>query len=461
VDEALGPDDPALITAPFDAAAVERLGERLVDLHAALPPEEQRALEHLVWRALEPLDRYGLAEDRILSDDERELVADLDAAAPDAGSDVDPDAGPVTIVVKGTRHCNLRCTYCHDWRTGPDATMSFPTLAALVAGALRDPAHSSVDFIWHGGETTLLPIEWYERALVLQARFRRPNQVVRNSLQTNATRLTRRWAAFLRDNQFGVGVSLDGPAEIHDQTRIDTAGRPTYQRVREGMALLERFGVEYGVLTVADREVIDRGARALLQFIVDAGVSSFGVLPAEPPNLPDAVCCTVVSHYADPVTMGRFMCELYDLLAEHTDGPHCRELDAIEKRLAADDAGFCKLGGDCLGQFYMVEPTGEISHCDLFQGDARYDFGHVGPRAFLDVRRTLALAERRRARAAEVDAMRGCPHFEVCQGWCPHETYLSVRHNPAHDSSCCGLAPVIEHIGRRLEQGAPTAVTVG
>ncbi len=139
----------------------------------------------------------------------------------------------MTLVVKGTRHCNLRCTYCHDWSDQPDATMSFDTLAALTAGALRDPAHSSVEFVWHGGETTLLPIEWYRRAMVLQARFRRPGQAIRNSLQTNATRLNDEWGRFLRDNHFTVGVSLDGPPEIHDQTRVDAAGvRPMREFVK-------------------------------------------------------------------------------------------------------------------------------------------------------------------------------------------------------------------------------------
>jgi uncharacterized protein len=220
------------------------------------------------------------------------------------------------------------------------------------------------------------------------------------------------------------------------------------------MTVLDRFGVSYGVLIVADQEVIDRRAAALLHFIEEVGVSSFGVLPSAPPNVPDAAPGTPAEHYTDPATMGKFMCDLYDLLAERGDGaPVCRELHSLEQRLTGEKAALCKLGGDCFGQFYMVEPTGEISHCDLFQGDARYDFGRAGPRAFAEARQTSAMAERRQARAAEVDAMRGCAHFDVCQGWCPHEAYLSVRHNPAHDPTCCGLAPVIRHVQGRLDAG--------
>ncbi len=133
------------------------------------------------------------------------------------------------------------------------------------------------------------------------------------------------------------------------------------------MAILDTFGIEYGVLTVADQEVIDRGAPAFVDFIEQAGVRRFGVLPSEPVNLPDAVPGTPVEHYTDPATMGAFMCEVYDLLAERgEDGPRCRELDSLERQLQGDEPGLCKMAGDCLGHYYMIEPTGEISHCDLF-----------------------------------------------------------------------------------------------
>src|SRR5262245_24331312 len=98
--------------------------------------------------------------------------------------------GFVSLIVKGTRLCNLRCTYCHDWRSGQDQTMTFPVMARTIAAALRDPEYDAVEFIWHGGETTVLPIAFYEKALLIQSRFRRPGQLIRNLIQTNGTRLT-------------------------------------------------------------------------------------------------------------------------------------------------------------------------------------------------------------------------------------------------------------------------------
>src|SRR5215471_659649 len=110
----------------------------------------------------------------------------------------------ISLIIKGTRLCNLRCAYCVDWRTDRDQTMSFPVMARLIAAALSDPRHDAVEFIWHGGETTILKRSFYEKALFVQSKFRRPGQRIHNSIQTNGTRLTAEWCRFFRANKFGV-----------------------------------------------------------------------------------------------------------------------------------------------------------------------------------------------------------------------------------------------------------------
>src|SRR5262245_50285571 len=122
----------------------------------------------------------------------------------------------VALFVKATRLCNLRCSYCNDWRVGHNQIMTFPVMAAMTGKVLQDPLHDSVEFIWHGGEPTLLNRIFYEKAIHAQARLRRPGQVIFNSLQTNATRLDEEWARFFRSNRFSVSISLDGPAFLHD-----------------------------------------------------------------------------------------------------------------------------------------------------------------------------------------------------------------------------------------------------
>ena len=129
-------------------------------------------------------------------------------------------AGALGLIVKATRLCNLRCAYCHDWRTGPGQTMSFEVMARMTASALETSGPDGVDFIWHGGEPTVVGIPFYEKALYVQAQFQHPGQRVSNSFQTNATLLTDRWLRFLQDSQFSVSVSLDGQCSIRRRITV-------------------------------------------------------------------------------------------------------------------------------------------------------------------------------------------------------------------------------------------------
>ncbi len=364
--------------------------------------------------------------------------------------------GEVTLIMKGTRLCNLRCAYCHDWEAGADQTMSFEVLARAIAAAMQDDTHDLVTFVWHGGETTLLPMDFYRRAMAVQSRFRRPGQLVRNQLQTNATRLTAQWAQFFWRNDFRIGISLDGPSEIQNNYRPDAAGRPTFDRAVAGMRLLEEHDVSYGVLMVVDQTTIERGADALFDFILDLGLKHLGLLAVTPDNQPDASWLTQTAHYTSPSTMGAFLSDLYDRWLEHGDKTiGIREFADIEQALSNGHRG-CKLYGDCIGNYFIVDPNGDVAHCDLFRGDRRYMFGNVLHDDFAAIRAGAKLLDLRRRRESDVAAMAACPDFEVCRGWCPHERYLSSRHDPSYSAGCCGLRPLIDHI-RSRQVGAPTA----
>ncbi|GID30492.1 radical SAM/SPASM domain-containing protein [Paractinoplanes brasiliensis] len=368
----------------------------------------------------------------------------------------------VGLIVKATRLCNLRCTYCHDWAAGPGQTMRLPVLAALVARALGDPEHGSVDFIWHGGETTLLPMDFYRRAIFLQQRLRRPGQSVRNIIQTNGTRLTDAWARFLAAYGFGVGISLDGPPHIHDRHRRTVSGRPTFADVEAGIAVLRRHGVDFTVLMVLGEEAVRAGARVTLEAMAALGVTRYSLLSVKPVNQPNARPGTPIAGYLDPQRTTAFLAELYDCWRERGDAAiDVRELRSVENRIRLGAAGSCTLAGGCLGSFYLVEPSGEVAHCDLFRGDDRYTLGHVEIDSFAAMRAGPAMAALRAEEAAAHERMRRCPEYAVCNGWCPHERYVSRRHHPGHRDECCGLRPLIEHIRTRLSAPWAAADPIG
>jgi serine-type anaerobic sulfatase-maturating enzyme len=332
-------------------------------------------------------------------------------------------------------------------------------LARLTAGVLGDPLHETVEFNWHGGETTLLPISFYERALWLQARFRRPGQMVLNSIQTNGTRLTPEWARFLRGNEFPVGVSVDGPPEIHDRYRRDIAGGPTFAHVLRGIALLREHDVSFSVIMVVDHEALEAGGDRIFDFFLEMGIREYALNFVAPVAQPDAPPGSPAGHYADPARVSAFLVRLYDRWREHGDPRiRIRELDALRSRLTGGPAGICTLAGGCFGALFRIEPNGDVGHCDYFAGDPRYTWGNVLTDDFAAIRKGSNL----RARAAENEralaGLRDCPNFAVCNGWCPYGRYASWRHNRNHRADCCGLREAIDHI--RLREAERTSRSI-
>lgn len=354
-----------------------------------------------------------------------------------------------SLIVKATRLCNLRCTYCHDWRAEPGQTMRFDILARMTAAALRDPGHDAVTFYWHGGEPSLLPVAFFRRALAVQARFAREGQQVRNVLQTNGTRISDALASFLREYEFSAGVSIDGPPQLHDRQRRYVSGRGSFDDVARGIRTLRDHGVPTGVLMVVEEATLDLGPQAVFEFFLEQDIKTFGFNAVFPENQPGAAPGTPAHPYLAPSAMAEFMAGIFDLWLAHGDPDvHIREIDAIMSRLAGQSARTCQLQGNCLGNYFIIEPDGEVAHCGLFVGDPAYRFGNIRTDDFATLRAGPAMAALRGARQAELATMSACPEFGICNGWCPHETYLSRRHDPSHRAECCGLDGLIRHMRR-------------
>jgi uncharacterized protein len=362
-----------------------------------------------------------------------------------------------TLVVKATRLCNLRCSYCHDWRVGPDQTMSTPVLASMTRAALADMQHDAVHFVWHGGEATMLPLGFFRQALTAQAMHQRPGQVVRNTIQSNGTRITPAWARFLKANDFRVGVSLDGPPEVHDRERRYAGGGGSMADVISGMRVLRDHGVPFHVLMVVGDATLALGADSVFDFFVQHGIDRYGFNAVTPVNQPDAAPGTPTVDYVDPRRMTEFLIGIDDRWRAHGDPLiWIRELEAIRRRVRGDAPGYCKLAGGCLGRYYIVEPNGDTAHCDLFLGDPAYELGNVTRDGFAAMRASATMAALVARRGDELDAMRSCAEFTTCNGWCPHERYLAARHDPRTSAGCCGLANLIGHIRARETGAVPT-----
>lgn len=145
------------------------------------------------------------------------------------------NADKLVIVLKATRLCNLRCTYCHSWAEGPNQSISFDILIRAIHKILSIPNVNRFEFVWHGGEVTLLKPLFFKKLIWLQQQFKRPEQYITNTMQSNIVNLSEEWLTFIKGIGMNVGISLDGVPAVNDKRRVDYRGKGTSERVAMGI----------------------------------------------------------------------------------------------------------------------------------------------------------------------------------------------------------------------------------
>lgn len=352
------------------------------------------------------------------------------------------DAGfhSLYLILKATRLCNLRCTYCHAWRDGPNQVLSFEHLVSVIAQAMRLPGVRWLHVVWHGGETTLLSRRYFQRALWLQEYFRIDSRKVGHSIQTNATRLDEDWCRFFAAAGFSVGVSADFDPESHDLHRRYADGRGSFADVSRGVALLEAHGVPHGWLAVVDERVLAIGARGMLERLVAQGVRNVGLLNALPDN-------AARERAVDYLPWDRFVAFLRDVFREwqenFRDRLVIRELDNLRGIVQGAQSRLCLFQGGCMGQYLTIEPDGRVSACDKYVGDPAYEFGNLAKQTLYGiVTGSKPLQAARETARQALETFSACGNYRYCRGGCPHDARLNSWFQP--QSGCCGLHDLIE-----------------
>ena len=399
---------------------------------------------------IKPLELLGQKlPDEILSPDELEIFYDLSSEDAPAQSGMRPST---VMIMKATRLCNLRCTYCHSWKAGPNQVMEFSVLVKAIRDSLLSPSTRHVEFVWHGGEVTLLSISFYRKALWLQQQFKKPGLIISNSIQTNGTLLSQEWLSFLKLYGINVGVSLDGPPLIHDKRRVDAKGNGTFCKVREGIDGLKAMKINYGVLMVVDEETVKMGAKEVLEYLLELDVSGVGLLNAIPENTsPDSM---PTGNYLE---WPRFVIFLRDLFRiwwpQYKDRIAIRELSSLAGKITdpSTKRNICNFAGNCMGQFLTIDPNGDVSACDKYIGDSSFLFGNLmqcNLSEMLIDSHHLNIVKTENANA--VSKMQACSWFPVCNGGCPHDRRLNEFYVESHNQGCCGLSLLLDEMEKSV-----------
>lgn len=361
---------------------------------------------------------------------------------------------PFVVMAKpvGSR-CNMRCSYCYYLDKGQYSThqkqsrMSYGILERLIRQTIEASPGPVVSFVWHGGEPTLAGLEFYQKAMELEKKYLPKGWKAWNNLQTNGLLLNRKWCRFLKENQFDVGLSIDGSEGVHNANRLDRGGKPTYERARQAVRELQAVGVQPDLLctvnaaTLRDPEGVYRALEEM-----DCGWVQFIpiVVRLETGFSPESVT---------PEGYGDFLCRMFDLWVHSGLGKFDIQLFAEMARiLAGGQASVCWMAPEC-GRALVAEEDGSVYACDHFV-DPAHRLGQI-PGAKLEnlIGSPFQADFGRSKRDALTGQCKACPWYKFCGGGCLKDRFgTSDDGEPGHYYLCGGLQKLFAHSVPVLEK---------
>ena len=358
---------------------------------------------------------------------------------------------PFSLLIKPTSaDCNLRCEYCFYleksvlYPRSKKHRMSDEVLEKMIAGylATEQPVYA---FGWQGGEPTLMGREFFEKVLSLQQKYGK-GRTIANSLQTNGTLLDDDFARFLAENHFLVGISLDGPEEVHNRYRRRADGSGSWQDVRRGMQCLERNHVEFNVLTLVNAADAGRG-KQIYRYLRDLGVQYHQYIPCVEPE-PDG---SPMPFSITGEQWGQFLCDVFDeWIREDVYRVSVRMFDAVLNHMIDGSYSVCHMAGNCC-QYFVVEHNGDVYPCDFFvEKDKR--IGNLADRSWESMLSDPGYLAFGRQKAQWNPQCRSCEYLTYCSGDClKHRIYNG---NPPDHMSwlCSGWKAFYQHALPQLRE---------
>ncbi|MEX2262372.1 MAG: anaerobic sulfatase maturase [Bryobacteraceae bacterium] len=320
--------------------------------------------------------------------------------------------------------CNLDCAYCFyldreadPYKALPGRRMTEETLERLVDTYLFYSYPNSV-FAFQGGEPTLAGPAFFEKLVELQRRCGRDGQSVSNALQTNGILLDERWCAIFRDSNWLIGLSLDGPEEMHDLYRFNKQGKGTWKKVIAGMETMQKNKVEFNILCVLSQANVDK-PKEVYRYFRSLGIEYLQFIPlAEFDQEGKPLPFTVT-----PEQYGRFLCEVFELWWPERRKVRVRFFDNIAEAVAGQKPGNCTMHETC-DSYVVVEYNGDVYPCDFFV-ERTWKLGNVNLDSWGEISRRQSRYSFAAKKTLAHPECQVCEYQSICHGGCP-----KLRHGP-------------------------------
>ena len=360
---------------------------------------------------------------------------------------------PLSVLIKpASSSCNLKCSYCfyHSISGHREienyGVMDIEILEVIVKKALAFADHICT-FAFQGGEPTLAGLEFYEKLLEFQKKYNTKRVTINNAIQTNGVNIDDFWSRFLAHNHFLVGLSLDGPKEIHDSNRLDHSDKGSFSRVMAAASLFSKYGVEYNILCVINAHAA-RHPSKVYNFFKKSNFKYLQFIPCLDP-LGDAPGENGYS--LSPDRYSYFLKNMFDLWYDDVIRGNMisiRYFDNLVGMLMGYPPEACGMTGQCQCQF-VIEANGGVYPCDFYVLDEWY-MGNIKEMDFSElVSSTAATAFIDSSRPVDAKC-RGCKWFNLCRGGCRRSREPFSDNMPALNYYCSSYREFFQYAGDRL-----------
>ena len=392
-----------------------------------------------------------------------------------------PFAKPLYVMLKPAgAHCNLACKYCYYleknnlYQNSHRHLMSDEMLEQFTREYIEAQTMPQVLFTWHGGEPLMRSIDFYKKALALQKKYAHGKQID-NVIQTNGTLLTDEWCEFFAKNHWLVGISIDGPQEYHDHYRVTPAGKPSWEKVMQGIQLLKKHRVEWNAMAVVNAYNAEQPLE-FYHFFRDNGCQYLQFTPIVErltehedgrtlASLADDREIPLADASVTPQQWGNFLCTIFDDWVRHDVGKTFVEIfDCTLANWMGVLPGICAYSKEC-GHAGVMEHNGDVYSCDHFVFP-EYKLGNIREQSLID----MLYGEKQQAfsRLKHTSLPRQCKECDMefaCHGECPKNRFEKDKYGePGLNYLCQGyyqyythVAPYMDFMKRELLAQRPPA----
>ena len=379
-----------------------------------------------------------------------------------------PFAKPLYVMLKPAgAHCNLACKYCYYleknnlYQNSHRHLMSDEMLEQFTREYIEAQTMPQVLFTWHGGEPLMRSIDFYKKALALQKKYAHGKQID-NVIQTNGTLLTDEWCEFFTQNHWLVGISIDGPQEYHDHYRVTPAGKPSWEKVMQGISLLKKHRVEWNAMAVVNAYNAEHPLE-FYHFFRDNGCQYLQFTPIVErltehedgrtlASLADDREIPLADASVTPQQWGNFLCTIFDDWVHHDVGKTFVEIfDCTLANWMGVLPGICAYSKEC-GHAGVMEHNGDVYSCDHFVFP-EYKLGNIKDQSLID----MLYGEKQQAfsRLKHTSLPRQCKECNMafaCHGECPKNRFEKDKYGePGLNYLCHGYYQYYSHVAPYMD----------